>query len=206
MSTDNEWISIGDLMSGAVTVIIVLLAISILHYEGRFENPDAGIQTDLKPIFKVLKEDFKNDLFIELDTINYKIKLAGNSGFDIGKSNLTSNIINKMNLHKKRFKEVLENNPEYFISIEGHADVANVVSTLYDTCGCKYGCSDNISLSLARAQAMRNLLIENWENSMKERVVCIGFGSNFYDKSKSDDQNRRVEIIFTKKKISNPKL
>jgi outer membrane protein OmpA-like peptidoglycan-associated protein len=90
-----------------------------------------------------------------------------------------------------KLAQFLEENPERKVLIEGHTD--NIGSTTY-----------NLDLSLRRAQAVKEALVEKGVDP--ERIVAQGYGEIYPVASNSDaagrQRNRRVEIVILKEGVS----
>ncbi len=195
MEDNNEWISVGDLMAGAVAVVAMMFAITLL--QNKFSNLsfDPTERKELTTFLKDFSTEIQGSPGLSVNIEQFKLHLDG-EGFNSGRSCLLWGVSNALENLNNKLSEFMLNHRGIIIIIEGHSDTTPINDEVKDDCRCKKPCKSNIELSLARALVARDIITNNWNTSMKERVLVHGYGFHHYDKSKSMSENRRVEISF----------
>lgn len=203
----NEWVSISDLMSGVMAVVMLLLVISVVQktfadmkhkkeLEQRENNKKVQVTKMLSNLKNSLNQQGMSDL-IDFNVSEARITLR-DGAFEKGSACITS--LAKIAIEKIEGKvlEHLKVSTNYSIFVDGHtdSDPVKIPVTNYEKYCTVY--DDNYTLSAARAREARKLLINQLTDTEAKRVIVAGYGDSrplpgILD---NDPRNRRVEIQF----------
>jgi chemotaxis protein MotB len=201
----SEWISIADLMSGVMAVVMLLLVISVLQntyaemkhkqeMESSQQNEHQKIATLLEDIQSSVTEQGAGDL-IDFNLEQSKITLKDNV-FARGSACITPEAKTAFNNIEDKITSFLQQSSNAKIFVEGHTDNIPVSQPVTDY---KRFCTvydDNYTLSAARAREARKLLVGQLDTSIAKRIIVAGYGDSQPIKGipPEDDANRRVEV------------
>lgn len=204
----SEWVSIADLMSGVMAVVMLLLVISVLqntYAEMKHKQELEGNQAAQKQKITEMLNDVKQsvsaqgaDNLVDFNVEQSKITLKDNV-FARGSACITPEAVATFIRIQDKIAILLKESKQAGIFVEGHTDNLPVNSpvtnyrefcTVYD---------DNFTLSAARAREARKLLIGKLDEITAKRVVVAGYGDSqpLQGISPEDARNRRVEVKFT---------
>ena len=204
----NEWISVADLMSGVMAVIMLLLVVSVvqktqadLKHKQETEKVEATRKKNVTEILKEIKVEAEEHGLSDLMKFSFaegRVTLSEGL-FDKGSACVPEEIARAFNNIHEIFKDFLVENRTALIYIEGHTDSLKVNHpvTNYEKFCTVY--DDNFTLSAARAREARNLLISSLDERDSRRVVVAGYGDSrlLEGVDSTDGRNRRVEIRLT---------
>lgn len=201
----SEWISIADLMSGVMAVVMLLLVISVLQntyaeakhkqeMESSQQNEHQKIATLLEDIQSSVNEQGAGDL-IDFNLEQSKITLKDNV-FARGSACITPEAKTAFRNIEDKITVFLQQSSNAKIFVEGHTDNIPVSQPVTDY---KRFCTvydDNYTLSAARAREARKLLVGQLDTSIAKRIIVAGYGDSQPIKGipPEDDANRRVEV------------
>lgn len=203
----NEWVSISDLMSGVMAIVMLLLVMSVLqktYSEFKYQQSlSQGLEAKQKQVSTMLNELKKsisqqgNGDLISFNIADARITLKDNI-FEKGSACITTKAEEAFKNIKDKILEHLNSNSKNSIFVEGHTDsipVSNPV-TNYDKYCTVY--DDNFTLSSARAREARKLLIADIDPEIAKRVIVAGYGESrpIAGLDSEDPRNRRIEIQF----------
>ena len=204
----NEWVSISDLMSGVMAVVMLLLVMSVLQktysdskHQQESEQGIAAKKKVLDNMLNSLQSSVANQSvsnIVAFDIENSKITLK-ESVFERGSACITPTAKSALNEVQNKVNEFLLSNPTATVVIEGHTDSAIVTAPVTDITRFCTVYDDNFTLSAARAREARKVLIGKLSEKETRRLIVAGYGdSQPLDNLNSEDpKNRRVEIQFT---------
>jgi chemotaxis protein MotB len=196
----NEWVSVADLMSGVMAVVMLLLVVSVLQRTVAEISQKQSTEKKIKYIFKNMdssydKYNIRN--LVSFDTVALKVTFK-DAIFERGSAIVAPNVQSAFVHTQEKIQEFLEIEPRGRIYVEGHTDIVPVLRPVIDK--AKYGAvyDDNYTLSAARAREARKYLIGNLSEESAQRIVVAGYGpSKLLDPANPKDAcNRRVEIRF----------
>lgn len=203
----SEWVSISDLMSGVMAVVMLLLVISVLQktyaemkHKQAIENASQTQQQNMKKILGDIKTSVTQDgaeNLIDFNINQGKITLK-DSVFARGSACITPEAQQAFTKIQDKISDFLIKSPYAGILVEGHTDnipvgapVTNYAQfcTVYD---------DNFTLSAARAREARKLLIGKLDVETAKRIVVAGYGDSqpLQGVAPESASNRRVEVKF----------
>ena len=201
----SEWISIADLMSGVMAVVMLLLVISVLQntyaemkhkqeMESSQQNEHQKIATLLEDIQSSVTEQGAGDL-IDFNLEQSKITLKDNV-FARGSACITPEAKIAFSNIEDKITSFLQQSSNARIFVEGHTDNIPVSQPVTDY---KRFCTvydDNYTLSAARAREARKLLVGQLDTSIAKRIIVAGYGDSQPIKGipPENDANRRVEV------------
>lgn len=201
----SEWISIADLMSGVMAVVVLLLVISVLQntyaeikHKQAMENSQ---QSDRQKIATLL-EDIQTSVaaqgagnLIDFNIEQSKITLKDNV-FARGSACITPEAQLAFSNIEDKIMNFLQQSANARIFVEGHTDNIPVSRPVTDYQRFCTVYDDNYTLSAARAREARKLLIGQLDPSIAKRIIVAGYGDSQPIKGipPEDDANRRVEV------------
>lgn len=201
----SEWVSISDLMSGVMAVVMLLLVISVLQ----------NTYAEMKHKQEMQGGQKKQEMVKTLNDIKTEIDQQGGSdlidfNIDQGKITLKDSVFAKgsacitpkaaqafMNIQPK-IEAFLNTSKQSGIFVEGHTDNLSVSKPVTDYQKFCTVYDDNYTLSAARAREARKLLIGKLDTAVAKRIIVAGYGDSqpIAGVSPSDSSNRRVVVRF----------
>ena len=201
----SEWISIADLMSGVMAVVVLLLVISVLQntyaeikHKQAMENSQ---QSDRQKVANLLA-DIQTSVaaqgagnLIDFNMEQSKITLKDNV-FARGSACITPEAQLAFSNIEDKIMNFLQQSANARIFVEGHTDNIPVSRPVTDYQRFCTVYDDNYTLSAARAREARKLLIGQLDPSIAKRIIVAGYGDSQPIKGipAEDDANRRVEV------------
>lgn len=203
----SEWVSISDLMSGVMAVVMLMLVISVLqntYAEIKHKQELEGSQKSQQQKVQKMMTDMKNsvskqgaDGLVDFNLDQGKITLKDNV-FARGSACITPQAAQAFNSIQDKIGQFLTDSQYAGIYVEGHTDnlpVGSPVTNFQQFCTVY---DDNFTLSAARAREARKLLIGKLDAATAKRVIVAGYGDSQPLKGipPEDARNRRVEVKF----------
>lgn len=201
----SEWISIADLMSGVMAVVMLLLVISVLQntyaevkhkqeMESSQKNELQKIATLLEDVQSSVTAQGAGDL-IDFNLEQGKITLKDNV-FARGSACITPEAQLAFRNIEDKITGFLQQYSNAKIFVEGHTDNIPVTKPVIDYRRFCTVYDDNYTLSAARAREARKLLTGQLDTSLAKRIIVAGYGDSQPIKGipPEDDANRRVEV------------
>ena len=204
----SEWVSISDLMSGVMAVVMLMLVISVLqntYAEIKHKQELEGGQKSQQQKVQKMMTDMKNsvskqgaDGLVDFNLDQGKITLKDNV-FARGSACITPQAAQAFNSIQDKIGQFLTDSQYAGIYVEGHTDnlpVGSPVTNFQQFCTVY---DDNFTLSAARAREARKLLIGKLDAATAKRVIVAGYGDSQPLKGipPEDARNRRVEVKFS---------
>lgn len=203
----SEWVSISDLMSGVMAVVMLLLVMSVLqntYAEIKHKQEMEGGQVAQKQKITTMLKDVKQsvsaqgaDNLIDFNIEQGKITLKDNV-FARGSACITPQAAQAFVSIQDKIANLLQDSEHTGIFVEGHTDNLPVGSpvTNYQQFCTVY--DDNFTLSAARAREARKLLIGKLDEKTAKRVIVAGYGDSqpLANIDPANAKNRRVEVRF----------
>ena len=203
----SEWVSISDLMSGVMAVVMLMLVISVLqntYAEIKHKQELEGGQKSQQQKVQKMMTDMKNsvskqgaDGLVDFNLDQGKITLKDNV-FARGSACITPQAAQAFHSIEDKIGQFLTDSQYAGIYVEGHTDnlpVGSPVTNFQQFCTVY---DDNFTLSAARAREARKLLIGKLDAATAKRVIVAGYGDSQPLKGipPEDARNRRVEVKF----------
>lgn len=203
----SEWVSISDLMSGVMAIVMLLLVISVLQntyaqikHQQELEGGQQAQRQKMSKMLTDVKESLSKqnaESLVDLNIEQGKITLK-DSVFAQGSACITPQAAKAFESIRQKTTQFLLDSPYAGIFVEGHTDsipVGTPVTNYQQYCTVY---DDNFTLSAARAREARKLLIGNLDVNAAKRVIVAGYGDSqpIAGIAPEDAKNRRVEIKF----------
>ncbi|MDI4479555.1 OmpA family protein [Moraxella osloensis] len=203
----SEWVSIADLMSGVMAVVMLLLVISVLQqtyaeikHKQEVANGQKGQQQKMIATLTAIKSEVAqqggNDL-IDFNIDQGKITLKDNV-FARGSACITPQAAQAFTNIQDKISAFLKSSNSTGIFVEGHTDNIPVSQPVTDYQRFCTVYDDNYTLSAARAREARKLLVGKLDEITAKRVIVAGYGDSqpIEGISPEDSSNRRVVVRF----------
>ncbi|MDV0561863.1 MULTISPECIES: flagellar motor protein MotB [Enterobacteriaceae] len=203
----NEWVSISDLMSGVMAVVMLLLVMSVLQKTWsdikHKQEMEQGINTQRARVGEMLGsikntlDGTANEGLVALDVNSQKITLR-DGVFNRGSACIASQASQALATIETQVVRFLSEFTSGQVYIEGYTDnlpvtrpVTNfeVFCTVYD---------DNFTLSAARAREARKFIVGDLAPVFARRVIVAGYGDSqpIPGVAPEDARQRRIEVRF----------
>ena len=187
MKKRNPWVSISDLLSSVVLVLLLLFVMASIIPK---YTQEAQRQQMMNQIDQALK-DYKNQglLKINIDTGVLEFTSVTFSSGSAVLNPETTKIIKEL---AEKLELYMDTNDTMEILIEGHTDPA-VVSAVRNEGGYF---SNNIQLSTLRAANAREALLQYMGTQYSKRIGVAGYGETRLRNTKDplSAENRRIEL------------
>ena len=183
----NPWISISDLLSSVVLILLLLFIMASIVPKFSMDSQRLEMMNQINLALKEYEKEGLVKVHRESGVLEFT-----SVTFDQGSAQLNSNTEHLVEEMSKKLQVYLKEKPNLEILIEGHTDpsaVHNVVNIggYYDS---------NIQLSALRAINVRNTLLRHVGAEYFGRIGVAGYGETRL-KNKDNpmaSENRRVEI------------
>ena len=183
----NPWISISDLLSSVVLILLLLFIMASIVPKFSMDSQRLEMMNQINLALKEYEKEGLVKVHRESGVLEFT-----SVTFDQGSAQLNSNTEHLVEEMSKKLQVYLKEKPNLEILIEGHTDpsaVHNVVNIggYYDS---------NIQLSALRAINVRNTLLRQVGAAYSGRIGVAGYGETRL-KNKDNpmaSENRRVEI------------
>ena len=203
----NEWVSISDLMSGVMAVVMLLLVMSVLQKTWsdikHKQEMEQGINAQRARVgemlgsIKTTLDGTANEGLVALDVNSQKITLR-DGVFNRGSACIASQASQALATIETQVVRFLSEFTSGQVYIEGYTDnlpvtrpVTNfeVFCTVYD---------DNFTLSAARAREARKFIVGDLAPAFARRVIVAGYGDSqpIPGVAPEDARQRRIEVRF----------
>ncbi|MGK4462726.1 OmpA/MotB family protein [Rahnella inusitata] len=203
----NEWVSISDLMSGVMAVVMLLLVMSVLQktwsdikHKQEMEqgtNAQRARVGEMLGSIKTTLDGTANEGLVALDVNSQKITLR-DGVFNRGSACVASQASQALATIETQVVRFLTEFTSGQVYIEGYTDnlpvnrpVTNfeVFCTVYD---------DNFTLSAARAREARKFIVGDLAPAFARRVIVAGYGDSqpIPGVAPEDARQRRIEVRF----------
>ncbi|MDY4335690.1 OmpA family protein [Pectobacterium brasiliense] len=203
----NEWVSISDLMSGVMAVVMLLLVMSVLQktwsdikHKQEMEQGANAQRAKVGEMLGSIKASLNgtaNEGLVALDVNSQKITLR-DGVFNRGSACIAPQANQAFATIETQVVQFLNEFTTGQVFIEGYTDnlpvtrpVTNFESfcTVYD---------DNFTLSAARAREARKFIVGDLAPAIARRVIVAGYGDSqpIPGVPPEDARQRRIEVRF----------
>ncbi|MDY6349711.1 MAG: OmpA family protein [Selenomonas sp.] len=187
MRQRNPWVSISDLLSSVVLILLLLFVMASIVPRYTQEAQRRDMMDQIEQALQEYEE-------------NGQIKVHPDTGmleftsvtFNSGSAEVTPQTMQVVADLSEKLKSYMDENANMEILIEGHTDPA-AISQVINKGGYF---SDNIQLSTLRAANVRSALLKYLGNGYARRIGVAGYGETRL-KNNEDPlaaENRRIEI------------
>ena len=187
MRKRNAWVSISDLLSSVVLVLLLLFVMASIIPK---YNKEAQREQMMSQIDQALQE-YKDSGQLLINTSTGVLEFTSVT-FSSGSAVLNPETINIIQQLSERLKSYMDDNKTMEILIEGHTDPA-VVSEVRNEGGYF---ENNIQLSTLRAANVRDTLLQYMGNEYSNRIGVAGYGETRLKNTVNplSPENRRIEL------------
>ena len=187
MKKRNPWVSISDLLSSVVLVLLLLFVMASIIPK---YNKEAQREQMMSQIDQALQE-YKDSGQLLINTSTGVLEFTSVT-FSSGSAVLNPETINIIQQLSERLKSYMDDNKTMEILIEGHTDPA-VVSEVRNEGGYF---ENNIQLSTLRAANVRDTLLQYMGNEYSNRIGVAGYGETRLKNTVNplSPENRRIEL------------
>lgn len=185
----NPWISIADLLS---SVVLVLLLMFVLAAVAPKYTQEAQRRSMMEQIDEALLDYKERGLLIvnqEKGVLEFTAVTFASGSAALGQD--TAPLINDIAV---RLRQYMREHPRMAVLIEGHTDPASVTGIV--NVGGYY--ENNIQLSALRAANVREALLRQMGKEYANRIGVAGYGETRLKNTQNpmSAENRRIEIRF----------
>ena len=187
MRRNNPWISISDLLSSVVLILLLMFVLAAVLPQ---YSQEAQKREMMSKIGAALQEYQKRgQVQVHLDTGMLEFTSVT---FPSGSAELSEEALAAVKDFSEQLKIYMLENPKMTVLIEGHTDPA-AVSKVINKGGYF---ENNVQLSTLRAANVRSALLKNIGQEYAQRIGVAGYGET---RLKNTDnplsaENRRIEI------------
>ena len=203
----NEWVSISDLMSGVMAVVMLLLVMSVLQktwsdikHKQEMEqgiNAQRARVAEMLGSIKTTLDGTANEGLVALDVNSQKITLR-DGVFNRGSACISSQASPALATIQTQVVRFLTEFRSGQVYIEGYTDnlpVTRPVTNFESFCAVY---DDNFTLSAARAREARKFIVGDLAQAFARRVIVAGYGDSqpIPGVEPEDARQRRIEVRF----------
>lgn len=187
MKKSNPWVSISDLLSSALLIILLMFVLASILPQYTQEAQRHEMMGQIDANLKEYQE--KGQVYVHVDTGVLEFTSVT---FPSGSASLTPEAAKAIADFSGQLKAYMNSHPQMEILVEGHTDPA-FVSSVVNRGGYF---ADNIQLSTLRASNVRTALLNNLGQEYAGRIGAAGYGeTRLKNKEKPlSPENRRIEI------------
>lgn len=187
MKRRNPWVSISDLLSSVVLVLLLLfiMASIIPKY-----TQEAQRQQMMHQIDQALKE-YQDSGQVHINAETGILEFTSVT-FSSGSALVTAETVSIIQQLSEKLKAYMDENPRMELLIEGHTDPAMVMSVR--NAGGYF--ANNIQLSTLRAANFREYLLKFMGKEYSKRIGVAGYGETRLKNTENplSAENRRIEL------------
>lgn len=183
----NPWISIADLLSSVVLVVLLLFVMAAIAPKYSAEMTRQRVMSRFNTNLADYESAGQLRIYVDKSILEFT-----SVTFDQGSAILNENTTSLVKDLSKNLKKIMEENPKLEVLIEGHTDPMPVTQVM--NVGGYY--ENNIQLSSLRAANVRESLLNVMGKDYAKRIGVAGYGDTRLKntKDKYSAENRRVEI------------
>ena len=187
MKRNNPWISISDLLSSVVLILLLMFVLAAILPQYTQEAEKREMMNRISAALQEYQDNGQVRIHLETGILEFT-----SVTFSSGSAELSVTALKAIKDFSEQLKAYMIENPKMEVLIEGHTDPAPVSSVRN-----RGGYFDNnVQLSTLRAANVRNALLNNVGNEYADRIGVAGYGETRL-KNKDNplaEENRRIEI------------
>ena len=187
ISRRNPWITVADLLSSVVLILLLLYVLAVIIPQFTQENRQRNMMLQIDAALKEYEERGQVEVHLETGTLEFT-----SLTFDSGSAELTPATNAMVGDLSRLLAEYMASEPMMEILVEGHTDPA-VVGTVLNKGGYF---ADNVQLSTLRAANVRAALLKYLGADYAGRIGVAGYGETRLKNKENplSAENRRIEI------------
>lgn len=188
-TNNNPWISIADLLSSVVMVVLLLFVMAVVGPKYALEQQ----RTDIMKQMGIKLSSYQSSGMLKIHSDKNMLEFTSVT-FESGSARLTEATEKMVSDLSPFLLDSMNEFKEMEILIEGHTDPSPVSAV--SNVGGYY--ANNIQLSTLRAANVREALLNNMGNSddLKRRIGVAGYGETRLKNTQDpfSAENRRIEV------------
>lgn len=187
ISRKNPWITVADLLSSVVLILLLLYVLAVIIPQFTQENRQRNMMLKIDSQLKEYEERGQIEVHLDTGTLEFT-----SLTFDSGSAELTPTTKAMIGDLSKLLTEYMASEPMMEILVEGHTDPA-VVKAVRNKGGYF---ADNVQLSTLRAANVRAALLAYLGAEYAGRIGVAGYGETRLKNKENplSPENRRIEI------------
>lgn len=187
MRRNNPWISISDLLSSVVLILLLMFILASVLPQYTQEAQKREMMSRIEAALKEYEERGQVQIHLETGILEFT-----SVTFPSGSAELTPLAANAVKDFSSQLKIYMTENPKMEVLVEGHTDPA-IVSAVRNKGGYF---ENNVQLSTLRAANVRSALLQNIGQEFAQRIGVAGYGETRLKNTENplSEENRRIEI------------
>ena len=187
MKQRSPWISISDMLSGVVLILLLLFVMATIIPQYSAETEKQEMMNQINQALQTYQEAGQIKVHIDTGMLEFT-----SVTFDSGSAVLTPNAMNAVKDLSANLKAHMDKHERMEVLIEGHTDPAAINNVMNR--GGYF--SDNIQLSTLRAANVRAVLLGYLGKEYSGRIGVAGYGETRLKNTVNplSAENRRIEI------------
>lgn len=188
MRKRNPWVSISDLLSSVVLILLLMFVMASIIPKYTQEAQRHQMMERIKTALHEYEES--EQIAINSDTGLIEFKDATFAQGDSRPKDVTVNIIRQL---AETLKAYMVENEMMEIMFEGHTDAAPIKAGVINLGGYY---TNNVELSMLRAEHVRDVFVQSIGAEYSKRVGAAGYGETRLKDAASplSPENRRIEM------------
>lgn len=183
----NPWISIADLLSSVVLILLLLYVMASIVPKFTQEAKQNDMMKQLQTALTEYEDKGQLQVHVATGTLEFT-----SITFDSGSAEVTGETKKLIDDLAKKVKQYMDTQEKMEILVEGHTDPA----VIHDVLNRGGYFADNVQLSTLRAANVRKEMLANMGTQYAQRIGVSGYGDTRL-KNKDNPlsaENRRIEI------------
>ena len=187
MRRNNPWISISDLLSSVVLILLLMFVLASVLPQYSQEAQKQEMMSKIEAALKEYEERGQVKIHLETGILEFT-----SVTFPSGSAVLTTAAADAVKDFSSQLKIYMTENPKMEVLVEGHTDPA-IVSEVRNQGGYF---ENNVQLSTLRAANVRSVLLQNVGQEFAQRIGVAGYGETRLKNKENplSEENRRIEI------------
>lgn len=187
MRRNNPWISISDLLSSAVLILLLMFVLAAVLPQYTQEAQKQEMMSRIAAALQEYQERGQVQVHLETGILEFT-----SVTFPSGSAELSGAALAAVKDFSEQLKVYMSENPKMEILIEGHTDPAFVTQVINK--GGYF--ENNVQLSTLRAANVRTALLNNIGQEYAHRIGVAGYGETRLKNTENplSEENRRIEI------------
>ena len=187
MKKNNPWISISDLLSSVVLILLLMFILASVLPQYTQEAQRREMMGNFEEALKEYAERGQVQIHVDTGMLEFT-----SVTFASASAELTPAAVAALKDFSSHLKIYMDENPKMEVLVEGHTDPSPVAQVL------KKGgyFENNIQLSTLRAANVREALLKNIGKEYANRIGAAGYGETRLKNISNplSEENRRIEI------------
>ena len=187
MRKNNPWVSISDLLSSVVLILLLMFILASVLPQYTQEAQRREMMDSFEEALIEYTRSGQVKIHVETGMLEFT-----SVTFASASAELTPNAVAALKDFSKHLKIYMQENPKMEVLVEGHTDPSAVTKVLNK--GGYF--ENNIQLSTLRAANVREALLKNIGKEYANRIGAAGYGETRLKNIDNplSEENRRIEI------------